>query len=148
MVIADDIIARLPSNVEADAKVINLYIKDAYEAISLAFALRGRSFEDEVENNPSLDVAADLVVRQAVTAPVMIGQGAIYSQVSSTTGSQSDSVSFSNKVNDWITIGGIKLTPEHLALLGLLKSSSPRFSFPGSLRYPRGERYGTRNVHW
>ena len=148
MVIADDIIQRLPSNVEADTKVINLYIKDAYEAINLAFALRGRSLEDEVETNPTLAVAVDLVVRQAVTAPVMIGQGAIYSQISSTTGSQSDSVSFSNKVNDWVTLGGIRLTPEHLALLGLLDSSSPRFSFPGALRYPRGERYGTRNVYW
>ncbi|MGV3159855.1 Gp19/Gp15/Gp42 family protein [Corynebacterium sp. 32222D000AT] len=96
---------------------VEALIDQSYELIELEFARRGRDFQHEVAGSRWLQLAAKQAVRIMVSQAVLIGDNVGRSSVSSTTGPQSDSVSYSQGVG--IHWGGVGIDEAILDLLGL-----------------------------
>lgn len=139
LVTVEDINARLaiPLNTD-DARLVaqvDTLIADAEEAIDVAFMKSGRSWERELVTVPWLESESKRVIRQMVVAAITIGPNAGVRSVSSTTGQESDSITYADAI-DWVTFGGVKLTDEQMRALGLFTSGRPRGVFPPPLRWP------------
>ena len=78
-------------------------------------------------------MAARRAIREMVAAAVIIGPNAGVRSVSSTTGPQSDSITYADV--GAVSFGGVSLTDQLLELLGLL-GGRPRGNFPRPLRWP------------
>lgn len=99
-------------------------IQRSLELITLEFARRGRSLDAELATSTWLSIAVKHAVTSMVSEAVTIGENIGRSSVSSTTGPQSDSISFSQGVG--IKWGGVGIDADILALLGLAASVVPR----------------------
>ena len=134
LVTVDEIAAVLPTGLEPaqEDRVENL-IGLAEEEIELAFARRGRDFRAELVTVPWLESAARRAVREMVSAAVVIGPNAGVRSVSSTTGQESDSITYADV--DSVSFGGVRLTDALLELLGLVGVRA-RGSFPCPPRWP------------
>ena len=134
LVTVDEIAAVLPTGLSGDQveRVETLLIL-AEEEIDLAFARRGRDFRSELLTTPWLETAARRVVREMVSAAVVVGPNAGIKRASSTTGPQSDSVEWHDPRA--VSFGGVHLTDELLDMLGLI-GVRPRGRFPRPLRWP------------
>lgn len=131
---AEYVADRLPRDLtEDEMERLGVLIDDAVELIEVAFLRAGRDFHAELETVPWLGSAARRVVLEMVSAATMIGNNAGMRSVSSTTGPQSDSVTFSDV--DSVSWGGVKLTDELLKLLGLWQRGA-RGRFPRPRRWP------------
>lgn len=131
---AEYVADRLPRELtEDEMERLGVLIDDAVELIEVAFLRAGRDFHAELETVPWLEVAARRVVLEMVSAATMVGSNAGMRSVSSTTGPQSDSVTFSDV--DSVSWGGVKLTDELLKLLGLWQRGA-RGRFPRPRRWP------------
>ncbi|MDT9411312.1 Gp19/Gp15/Gp42 family protein [Corynebacterium rouxii] len=119
-------------------KRLGVLIEDAEALIVEAFGRRGRSFSQEYATFEWLQSAARRVVLEMVSAAVIIGGNVGQRSATSTTGPQSDSVTWADV--DSVSWAGVKLTPEHLAALGL-SGGLPRGRFPEPLGWPE------RTVH-
>lgn len=130
----EDIGKRLPRPLEAlERERVAVLIEDAVEIIELEFARRGRVLGEELRSVPWLPAAVRRVVRQMVSAPVLVGVNVGVRSVSSTTGQVSDSVTFADVEHvDW---GGVTLTDELAAYLGLV-DGAPSGCFPQPGRWP------------
>ncbi|WP_257202951.1 Gp19/Gp15/Gp42 family protein [Corynebacterium cystitidis] len=139
LVTIEDINARLDTPLDLDDARLSLrvstLIDDAEEAIDVAFMKAGRSWESEMQSIPWLESESKRVIRQMVSAAIAVGPNAGVRSVSSTTGPQSDSVTFADAI-DWVTFGGVKLTEEQKRALGLIPGGRPKGSFPPPLRWP------------
>ena len=102
---------------DEERKRLAALITQAYELIELEFARRGRDFRQEVANSRLLQLAVKQAVRVMVSQAVLVGDNVGRASVSSTTGPQSDSVSYSQGVG--IHWGGVGLDDAILDLLGL-----------------------------
>lgn len=98
-------------------------IEQSLELIELEFAKRGRDFTHEVASSRLLQLAAKQAVRAMVSQAVLIGDNVGVSSASSTTGPQSDSVTYSQGVG--IHWGGVGLDDAILDLLGLGERAVP-----------------------
>lgn len=126
--------SRLPRQLSTDEKDrLEVLIQDAVELIDVAFAKAGRSFAAELDSVPWLAPAARRAVLEMVSASVLVGGNAGVRSVSSTTGPQSDSITFSDV--DSVSWGGVRLTDDLLRLLGLL-GERPRGRFPAPRQWP------------
>lgn len=131
---AEYVADRLPRELSEDEmERLGVLIDDAVELIEVAFLRAGRDFRAELETVPWLEAAARRVVLEMVSAATMVGSNAGMRSVSSTTGPQSDSVTFSDV--DSVSWGGVKLTDELLKLLGLWQRGA-RGRFPRPRRWP------------
>ena len=131
---AEYVADRLPRELtEDDMERLGVLIDDAVELIEVAFLRAGRDFHAELETVPWLEAAARRVVLEMVSAATMVGSNAGMRSVSSTTGPQSDSVTFSDVES--VSWGGVKLTDELLKLLGLWQRGA-RGRFPRPRRWP------------
>ncbi|MGJ4108555.1 Gp19/Gp15/Gp42 family protein [Corynebacterium macclintockiae] len=131
---AEYVADRLPRDLtEDEMERLGVLIDDAVELIEVAFLRAGRDFRAELETVPWLEAAARRVVLEMVSAATMVGSNAGMRSVSSTTGPQSDSVTFSDV--DSVSWGGVKLTDELLKLLGLWQRGA-RGRFPRPRRWP------------
>ncbi|MGJ4099734.1 Gp19/Gp15/Gp42 family protein [Corynebacterium macclintockiae] len=131
---AEYVADRLPRDLtEDEMERLGVLIDDAVELIEVAFLRAGRDFHAELETVPWLEAAARRVVLEMVSAATMVGSNAGMRSVSSTTGPQSDSVTFSDV--DSVSWGGVKLTDELLKLLGLWQRGA-RGRFPRPRRWP------------
>lgn len=131
---AEYVADRLPRELSEDEmERLGVLIDDAVELIEVAFLRAGRDFRAELETVPWLEAAARRVVLEMVSAATMVGSNAGMRSVSSTTGPQSDSVTFSDV--DSVSWGGVKLTDELLKLLGLWQRGA-RGRFPQPRRWP------------
>lgn len=139
LVTFDDINLRLPTPLDPTdehlAKQVNALLEDAEDAITIAFAKFGRSWKQELVTVPWLDAASKRVIRQMVTAAIMVGPNVGVRSVSSTTGPQSDSITYADAI-DQVAFGGVRLTDDMLVALGLLDDGGPRGCFPRPLRWP------------
>lgn len=134
LVTVDEIAAVLPTGLEPGQKNrVQALIDLAEEEIELAFARRGRDFRSELLTTPWLETAARRVVREMVSAAVVIGPNAGVKRASSTTGPQSDSVEWHDPRA--VSFGGVHLTDELLDMLGLV-GVRPRGRFPRPVRWP------------
>lgn len=105
-----------PLDVEEQSRAESL-IAAADDRIREAFERRGRDLDGEVESTPWLARTYRRVVREMVSAAILIGDNVGRSSASSTTGPQSDSVTWSQGIP--ISWGFIELTDAQEAdLLG------------------------------
>ena len=134
LVTVDEIAAVLPTGIAPDQEGRAQALIDlAEEEIELAFARRGRDFHAELATTPWLETAARRAVREMVSAAVVIGPNAGVRSVSSTTGQESDSITYADV--DSVSFGGVRLTDALLELLGLVGVRA-RGSFPRPPRWP------------
>lgn len=126
--------SRLPRPLsEPEKDRVAVLIDDAVEVIDMAFAKVGRSFALELESVPWLESAARRAVLEMVSASVLVGGHTGVRSVSSTTGPQSDSITFADVGS--VSWGGVRLTSDLLRLLGLA-GQYPRGCFPPARRWP------------
>lgn len=105
-----------PLDVEEQSRAESL-IAAADDRIREAFERRGRDLDGEVESTPWLARTYRRVVREMVSAAILIGDNVGRASASSTTGPQSDSVTWSQGIP--ISWGFIELTDSQEAdLLG------------------------------
>lgn len=125
---------RLPRELtDAETKRLQVLIDDAVELIDVAFMRTGRDFDAELVTVPWLESAARRAVLEMVSAATLVGGNAGMRSISSTTGPQSDSVTFSDV--DSVSWGGVRLTDDLLKLLGLWREGA-RGRFPRPRRWP------------
>ena len=134
LITAEEIAGALPIDLTEEQRAkLDAQIELAEEEIALAFARRGRSFQNELAASEWLEMAARRAVREMVSAAVIIGPNAGVRSVSSTTGPQSDSITYADV--DAVSFGGVALTDKLLELLGLA-GVRPRGRFPRPARWP------------
>lgn len=125
---------RLPRELtDAETKRLQVLIDDAVELIDVAFMQAGRDFDAELVTVPWLESAARRAVLEMVSAATLVGGNAGMRSISSTTGPQSDSVTFADV--DSVSWGGVRLTDDLLKLLGLWREGA-RARFPRPRRWP------------
>lgn len=125
---------RLPRELtDAETKRLQVLIDDAVELIDVAFMQAGRDFDAELVTVPWLESAARRAVLEMVSAATLVGGNAGMRSISSTTGPQSDSVTFADV--DSVSWGGVRLTDDLLKLLGLWREGA-RGRFPQPRRWP------------
>lgn len=125
---------RLPRELtDAETKRLQVLIDDAVELIDVAFMQAGRDFDAELVTVPWLESAARRAVLEMVSAATLVGGNAGMRSITSTTGPQSDSVTFADV--DSVSWGGVRLTDDLLKLLGLWREGA-RGRFPRPRRWP------------
>lgn len=135
-----DIIERLPRPLDADERTrLGHLITDSVEAIAVEFDDAGRDLAAEMsaDYNSSLQPLHYKVrwaIREMVSAAVLIGPNTGMRTVSSSTGAQSDSATFTDVESaSW---SGIALTDRLRRRLGLPTGVRPRGRFPRALLWP------------
>ncbi|WP_018024089.1 Gp19/Gp15/Gp42 family protein [Corynebacterium ulceribovis] len=99
-------------------------ISQSLELITLEFARRGRDFAAELQHVPWLPMAVRQAVRIMVSQAVLVGENVGRMSVASTTGQESDSITFSQGIGfHW---GGVGIDDAVLELLGLHGWTRPR----------------------
>lgn len=134
------LVARLPRPLddEESARLEHL-IADAIEALAVEFDDAGRDLAAELAADYNsrlkpLHVKVQWGVREMVSAAVLIGPNAGMRTVSSSTGAQSDSATFTDV--DSVSWSGIKVTDQIRQRLGLAAGARPLGRFPRPLRWP------------
>lgn len=137
LVTVDDVVALLPTQVlplSADERTrLEALIGNAEAHIRMAFLRAGRDFDTELASVPWLEFAAAEAVREMVSAAVLVGGNAGVRSVSSTTGQESDSITYADV--DSVSFGGVRLTDALLELLGL-RTNRARWRAPQPLTWP------------
>lgn len=138
LVTPKDITDRLPIPLTDDElnRVVTL-IEDAEEQIRTSFLKEGRDFDLEVDTVPWLLPESRRVIREMVSAAVVVGPNAGVRTASSTTGPQSDSVTYTDP--SVVSFGGVRLTADQRRDLGLRGDAGPRGSFPPPPAWPERE---------
>lgn len=138
----EDIAGRMAVPPEEEVRQrVELLISDAESVISTEFLKCGRSLDAELDLVPWLNAEFQRVVREMVTAAITIGPNAGVRSVSSTTGQESDSVTYANGI-DFVSFGGVKLTEAQRTALGLCAPGGPRGTFPPPIRWPERRLHG------
>ena len=120
----DEVAGILPRTLTDDETTrMGKLIERAVELIVMEFGRRGRDLEAEIAAKPWLATAVKQAVLVMVSKAVLIGEDIGRASVSSTTGPQSDSISYSQGIG--IQWGGVGIDDEILALLGLLAGGMP-----------------------
>ena len=130
-----EIEARLPRPLAADEKPrMEALIADALEYLEVEFQRCGRTLADALESTPWLESVVRRVVREMVSAAVLVGPNVGMRSASSTTGPQSDSITFADV--DSVGWGGVRLTDQQRLDLGLCIPGGPRGKFPPPACWP------------
>ncbi|MBB1034646.1 hypothetical protein G6031_09620 [Dietzia sp. CQ4] len=147
-----EILARIPRPLEEDegARVGSL-IRDAVEAIAVEFDDAGRDLladlaADATSPVQPLHYKVRWAVREMVSAAVLIGENTGMRSVTSSTGAQSDAVTFSDV--DAASWSGISVTDRIRQRLGLPTGVRPRGRFPRPPRWPEVMLDGRRGCEW
>lgn len=131
----DDINRRLDTPVAPEAEErVNLLIEDAEEMIRTAFLRCGRDFDQAMATVPWLSAEVRRVIREMVSAAILVGPNAGVRSVSSTTGQESDSITYADV--DSVSFGGVRLTDAQRAQLGLCMPGGARGKFPPARQWP------------
>lgn len=99
-------------------------IERALDLIDLEFMRRNRDLHDELLTRRDTPIAVRQAVTEMVSRAIHVGESEGRSSVSSTTGPQSDSITFSQGIG--IRWGGIGIDDSIRQLLGLVASGLPR----------------------
>lgn len=116
------------------AEGVGVLIDDAEAIIEAEFARVGRNWPAEVTSKSWLGSVSERVIREMVSAALAVGPNAGVRTASSTTGPQSDSVTWADV--DSVSFGGVKLTDKQRADLGLPTGAYARGRFPRPIRVP------------
>lgn len=131
----------LPEEEERAAKLI----ERSLELIELEFMRAGRDLESELYARRDVQIAVRQAVTEMVSRAVLIGANVGHASVTSTTGSESDSVTFSQGIG--IHWGSVGMDAAIRKLLGLISAVLPRggggvvipYGLEGSRRSGRAE---------
>lgn len=127
--------ARLPRPLAVDEKPrMEALIADALEYLEVEFQRCGRTLADALERTPWLEAVVRRVVREMVSAAVLVGPNVGMRSASSTTGPQSDSITFADV--DSVGWGGVRLTDQQRLDLGLCMPGGARGKFPPPAYWP------------
>lgn len=131
----DEVNARLDVPVEDAARTrVELLIEDAEQQIRTAFLKCGRDFDRELDAISWLRPEAQRIIREMVSAAIVVGPNAGVRSISSTTGPQTDSITYANV--DSVSFGGVRLTDQQRLDLGLCFPGGARGRFPRPVRWP------------
>lgn len=119
---------------------VELLIEDAEALIEGAFLRCGRRLDYELEHVPWLRGEVVRVLREMLAAAVIIGPSAGRRSVSSMTGGESDSVTFTDEGLNAVSFGGVKLTDAQRVALGLCMPGAARGRFPRPIGWPEPTR--------
>lgn len=133
LITVGDIAGIFPRELTSDEKLRAANLIDAaIELIDEEFLRRGRDLHTEIERSRLLQMTVKRVVREMISEAIHIGNSVGRASLSSTTGPQSDSVTFSQGVG--IHWGGVFMLPKWLSDLGLVTGGSAH-CFPPSKQY-------------
>ena len=119
---------------EDERKRAAVLLGDAEDRIREEFAREGRDLDAELVRVPWLPSAARRVIREMVSAVVIIGPDAGRRQSAVSAGAVSESwTSYDPSASAW---GAVVLTDEHRRDLGLVSGALPRGRFPRPPRWP------------
>lgn len=135
LITAEDVVSRLdPQPTVETYPRIDVLIGDAEGIVRNEFLRIGRDFDAELITVPWLDFAAKTVLREMVSAAILIGGNAGIRTVSSATGQESDSITYADV--DSVSFGGVRLTAAQREALGLPSGGMARGNFPPPRRWP------------
>lgn len=135
LVNAEDVVARLDPQPHIDTYPrIEILIDDAERKIRTAFLKVGRDFDLSLDLVPWLQDEAEDVIREMVSAAIIIGPNAGIRTVASTTGQESDSITYADV--DSVSFGGVRLTAAQREALGIPTGGLARGRFPRPRRWP------------
>ena len=127
--------ARLPRPLAVDEKPrMEALIADALEYLEVEFQKCGRELDKELVRIPWLEAVARRVIREMVSAAVLVGPNVGVRSASSATGQESDSITFSDV--DSVGWGGVRLTDHQRLDLGLCMPGGARGRFPRPVHWP------------
>lgn len=131
----DDVMSVFPRPLVDDelGRAENL-VHAAVELIEEEFLRRGRDYHAEAEGSRLLQLTVKRVVREMITSAIIVGDNIGVASVSSTTGPESDSITYSQGVG--INWGGVWMTQKWLRDLGLYEADGYGHSFPPARSYP------------
>lgn len=130
----DALEARLPRPLDlAERKRAGVLLDDAEDRVREELNRAGRDLDIEFLTRPGFAYTVERVIREMVAAAVLIGANAGYRSVASTTGAESDSVTFAGDNPGW---GNVYLTDEHKRDLGLPGAARPSGVFPRPWVWP------------
>lgn len=109
-------------------------IADAVEYLEVEFQKCGRELDKELVRIPWLESVARRVIREMVSAAVLVGPNVGVRSASSATGQESDSITFSDV--DSVGWGGVRLTDHQRLDLGLCMPGGARGHFPRPVHWP------------
>ncbi|NOL63358.1 hypothetical protein HO100_11360 [Corynebacterium ulcerans] len=107
-------------------------LEEAEMILRAAFSRAGRSLDTELAVE-WVSFTARRVIKEMVTAALLIGASRGIRSATSTTGPQSDSVTWADVES--VALGGLVLTEKHRLDLGL-SGGGPKFRFPPPGRWP------------
>ncbi|WP_412100206.1 Gp19/Gp15/Gp42 family protein [Corynebacterium aurimucosum] len=132
---AEYVAERLPQSLTGEEmKRLGVFIEDAIDLIEVEFMRCGRDFDQELESVPWLGSVARRVIREMASAAILVGPNAGVRSVSSTTGQESDSITYADV--DSVSFGGVRLTDAQRAQLGLCMPGGARGHFPPPRCWP------------
>lgn len=109
-------------------------ITDAVEYIEVEFQKCGRELDKELARIPWLEAVTRRVIREMVSAAVLVGPNVGVRSASSATGQESDSITFADV--DSVGWGGVRLTDHQRLVLGLCMPGGARGRFPRPAHWP------------
>lgn len=109
-------------------------IADAVEYLEVEFQKCGRELDKELVRIPWLEAVARRVIREMVSAAVLVGPNVGVRSASSATGQESDSITFADV--DSVGWGGVRLTDHQRLDLGLCMPGGARGRFPRPVHWP------------
>ncbi|BAF54884.1 Gp19/Gp15/Gp42 family protein [Corynebacterium glutamicum] len=99
-------------------------VERAYDLIDLEFMRRGRSLEAELLSRRDVEISVGQAILEMVSRAILVGDSEGQASVSSTTGQESDSVTWSQGIG--IRWGGVGVDDSIRRLLGLFAGGLPR----------------------
>ncbi|MCK2200483.1 Gp19/Gp15/Gp42 family protein [Corynebacterium callunae] len=99
-------------------------VERAYDLIDLEFMRRGRSLEAELRSRRDVEISVGQAILEMVSRAILVGDSEGQASVSSTTGQESDSVTWSQGIG--IRWGGVGIDDSIRRLLGLFAGGLPR----------------------
>ena len=119
---------------EDERKRAAVLLGDAEDRIREEFAREGRDFDAELKRVPWLESATRRVIREMVSAVVLVGPDAGRRQYAVTAGAVSESWTMADVAGSaW---GSVVLSDEQRRALGLSVGALPRGRFPRPPRWP------------
>lgn len=141
LVTVQDVVERLDPRPPTETNGrIEVLIGDAERVIRRAFLKQGADLDQKMAEVPWLQDEVEDVIREMVSAAIIIGPNAGVRSVASSTGQESDQITYADV--DSVRYSGVRLTDQMKSDLGLNIGALPRGRFPRGVRWPEVVRRG------
>lgn len=139
LVTVTDVVIRLDPQPPPDSYPrIEVLLEDAEELIRVAFLRAGQNLDGALEMVEWMVFEVRRVIREMVSAAIIVGPNAGVRTATSTTGQESDSITYADV--DSVSFGGVRLTDSQRRCLGLPAEGMPVGNFPPAWVWPERRR--------